>query len=203
MNDFATGDAPTTTSTSLLERIRYRDHDAWRRFVPLYAPVIYELCRRSGIQPSDADDVTQEVLQAVSQSIGQFRKERPGDSFRGWLYRVTQNKIRDHFRRSERHPPSAGGTDFQVRLQEVPESSALLDESLSEAANTVALSRALELIRNDFQPHIWQAFWRITVKGERAVDIASELGLTPNGVRQAKFRVVQRLRAEFGDLLEL
>lgn len=203
MNHFGAGESPTSTSTSLLERIRFQDRDAWRRFVPLYAPVVYEICRRSGIQPSDADDVTQEVLHAVSMSIGGFRKDSPSDSFRGWLYRIAQNKVRDHFRRSERHPPAVGGTDFQMQLGGVPTEREALDDSAVEAADTVALSRALEMIRGDFQPHIWQAFWRITVKGERAVDVAADLGITPNGVRQAKFRVVQRLRAEFGGLIEL
>ncbi|MFO0818418.1 MAG: sigma-70 family RNA polymerase sigma factor [Pirellulales bacterium] len=218
MSQYANGDAPTGTSTSLLERIRYQDIDAWRRFVPLYAPVIYDLCRRSGIQPSDADDVTQEVLHAVSVSIKSFRKQRPEDSFRGWLYRIAQNKVRDHHRRSERLPPAVGGSDFNLQLHEVPASPTperMVDQSvdppvdptadrlLLDVADGLALSRALELIRNDFQPHIWQAFWRMTVGGERAAEVAADLGLTPNGVRQAKFRVIQRLRAEFGDLIDL
>lgn len=215
ISQHGSGDAPTGTSTSLLERIRFQDRDAWRRFVPLYAPVIYDLCRRSGIQPSDADDVTQEVLHAVSVSIKSFRKQRPEDSFRGWLFRIAQNKVRDHHRRSERQPPAVGGSDFNVQMHEVPAVAPSREEvrdpladvsedpSLIAAADGLALSRALDLIRNDFQPHIWQAFWRITVGGERAVDVAADLGLTPNGVRQAKFRVIQRLRAEFGDLIEL
>ena len=212
MSQHGIGDQSTGTSTSLLERIRFQDRDAWRRFVPIYAPVIYDLCRRSGIQPSDADDITQEVLHAVSTSIQSFRKQRPEDSFRGWLYRIAQNKVRDHHRRSQRHPPAVGGSDFQLQTHAVPASDASheqtldavvdqpaapsLDSTLADAADGLALVRALDLIRNDFQSHIWQAFWRVTVGGERAVDVAAELGLTPNAVRQAKFRVMQRLRAE-------
>jgi RNA polymerase sigma-70 factor (ECF subfamily) len=63
--------------------------------------------------------------------------------------------------------------------------------------------RALELIRSEFQERTWTAFWRLTVEGHTAAEIGAELGMKSNSVRQAKFRVMQRLRTEFGDLIDL
>ncbi len=63
----------------------FHDPEAWCRLVHLYGPVIYVWSQRAGLQSHDASDVTQEVLHAVSSNIARFRRERPSDSFRGWL----------------------------------------------------------------------------------------------------------------------
>lgn len=192
----------TVTSTSLLDRIRSQDREAWGRFVGLYGPLIYNACRRSGVQAADADDVAQEALQSVSQAINDFKKERPGDSFRGWLYRIVQNKVRDHFRRSAKQPQGVGGSDFKLRLDQLP--TELSEDSPSNGfLGDPALTRALEMIRSEFQERHWSAFWRLTVEGHSAAEIAADLGMKTGAVRQAKFRVMQRLRMEFGDLIDL
>src|SRR2546425_622239 len=91
--------APQSTSSSLLERVKARDADGWRRLVRLYSPMVFDWCRQRGLQSEDAADVLQEVFQAVFQHVADFRRDRPGDSFRGWLWTITQNKLHDHFRR--------------------------------------------------------------------------------------------------------
>ena len=66
-------------------------------------------------------DVFQDVFQAVATHIASFRKEREGDTFRGWLRTITQNKVRDHFRKLGREPGGAGGTDAQIRFARLPD----------------------------------------------------------------------------------
>jgi RNA polymerase sigma-70 factor (ECF subfamily) len=160
-------EAPTVTSTSLLERIRDLDGDAWSRFVALYCPLVYDACRRYRVQPADADDVVQEVLQSVSRGIHSFKKERPGDSFRGWLYRIVQNKVRDHFRRTAKHPEGVGGSDFRLAVEQFPEELSA-DSASNVSGADPALMRALELIRSEFQVRTWTAVWRLTVEGHTA-----------------------------------
>ncbi len=201
-NHHQPAETPTVTSTSLLDRIRCHDREAWVRFVSLYCPLIYDGCRRYGVQPADADDVAQEVLRSVSHAICNFKNDRQGDSFRGWLYRIVQNKVRDHFRRATRRPHAVGGSDFQLSLDQLP--AELSDDSVAnDSGGDPVLSRALELIRSEFQERTWSAFWRLTVQGHSAAEIAADLDMTTNAVRQAKFRILQRLRTEFGDLIDL
>jgi RNA polymerase sigma-70 factor (ECF subfamily) len=61
--------------------------------------------------------------------------------------------------------------------------------------------RALELVRAEFEPRTWELFWLTAVEGRPPVDVAAERGLTPAAVRQAKSRVLRRLREEVGDLI--
>src|SRR5690348_3168781 len=86
----------SATSRSLLERLQANDEAAWTRLVVLYSPLVLDWCRRWGLQEHDAADVFQEVFQAVAGHIARFRKERHGDTFRGWLRVITRNKVHDH-----------------------------------------------------------------------------------------------------------
>jgi RNA polymerase sigma-70 factor, ECF subfamily len=63
------------------------------------------------------------------------------------------------------------------------------------------LHRALALIRDDFEPRTWAAFWQTAVDGRATIDVAADLGMSPGAVRVAKSRVLHRLRADLGDLL--
>ncbi|HJT78637.1 MAG TPA: sigma-70 family RNA polymerase sigma factor [Gemmataceae bacterium] len=193
--------SPAATSRSLLDRARADDAAAWDRLVGLYAPLVLHWCRRWGLREEDAADVFQEVFQAVATHLAGFRKEAPGDTFRGWLRTITHNKVRDHFRRRGREPGGVGGSEAQRRLAQIPAPPE--EESADdERAEQGLFHRALELIRGEFEERTWQAFWRTAVEGGAAHDVAAELGMSPGAVRVAKSRVLQRLREELGDLQE-
>lgn len=191
----------SSTSASLLRRLRDRQHDAWIRMTRIYGPLVYRWCRRSGVRADEIADVAQDVFQAVAAGIDGFRRQRPGDSFRGWLYGITKNKVNDHFRRLARRPDAAGGTDALLHMGQVPfELDAAEESATSHDDATVMLHRALDLIRSEFEERNWQAFWRASVEQQSSTDIASDLGMTPNAVRQAKYRVLRRLRRELEEL---
>jgi RNA polymerase sigma-70 factor (ECF subfamily) len=197
----APGEKPpssTETSLGLLERARADDAAAWARLVALYAPLVFDWCRRSGLQQEDAADVFQEVFQAVASHLGGFRKERTGDTFRGWLRTITRSKVQDHFRRRAREPGGVGGSAAQAWLAQVPVPPRD-DEAAEGRAEQSLFRRALGLIAAEFEERTWQAFWRTAVEGRAAKDVAMELAMSPGGVRVAKSRVLQRLREQLGD----
>src|SRR5262245_43260467 len=92
------------TSLTLLEGIRARDPQAWRRLSELYAPLVYRWARRKGLKEHDAADIVQSVFQAVFTGIDGFRKDRPSDRFRDWLFIITKRRIADHFRKLQVQP---------------------------------------------------------------------------------------------------
>lgn len=193
----------TTTSRSLLERVRANEPEAWDRLVALYAPLVFQWCRGWRLPEQDAADIFQEVFQAVAAHIGNFRKERAGDTFRGWLRTIARNKVHDHFRRLNREPEGVGGTDAQARMAQLPAPAPAEDSGLSEErAERSAIYQTLELIRAEFTERTWQAFWRTAIEGRSAPEAAAELSMSAGAVRVAKSRVLQRLREELGDLIE-
>jgi RNA polymerase sigma-70 factor (ECF subfamily) len=200
-NGSGSGTPPTATSRSLLDRARADDPTAWERLVALYAPLVLAWARRGGLRDQDAADVCQEVFGAVAAHLGRFRKERPGDTFRGWLRRITRSKVADHFRRQGRDA-AAGGSEAQRRLAQLPEPPPHDDEADGGAAEAGLVGRALELVRSCFEDRTWQAFVRTAVEGRSPKEVAGELGMSPGAVRVAKSRVLHRLREELGDLLE-
>lgn len=190
-----------STSLSLLNRVKGHDQAAWQRLVRLYGPLIDYWIRQAGLQTADAQDVFQEVFRAAAANIGSFRKERPSDSFRGWLRIITRSKLSDQFRRRGSQPQAVGGSEFQRRLQQVPEPAADAGGAEDEISEMTRLRlRALELIRAEFEDRTWQAFWRVTVEGHAVKDVAADLGVTPSAVRLAKSRILCRLREEMEGL---
>jgi RNA polymerase sigma-70 factor (ECF subfamily) len=81
------------TPLSLLQRARGKDEQAWRRLVELYRPLVLFWCSRGGVAAGDAEDVAQEVLVCMARDLDGFKRDRPGDTFRGWLRVVTRNQV--------------------------------------------------------------------------------------------------------------
>jgi RNA polymerase sigma-70 factor (ECF subfamily) len=188
---------PSSTSTSLIERIRARQPDAWKRLVHLYGPLVYRWSRQTGLQAADASDVVQEVFRAVAGGVASFRRAGEGDSFRGWLWTITRNKVRDHFRGRAGRAAAVGGSQMQQQLAQLPQPDPSTSERPGHHQAEVALvHRAMRAIRGEFEDPTWEAFWRMTVQGHPAAEIAVDLGMSKSAVRQAKYRVLRRLRQE-------
>ena len=193
-----------STSRSMLNEARLADPVAWERLVRLYAPLVASWCRRWGVATQDVVDVMQDVFSAVAGHLGRFRKDRPTDTFRGWLATITRNKIRDHLRRRGSEPDAQGGSEANRRLQEIQDPSMSLDgpDVTDDLMLDDLLRSALDAIRGEFHESTWKAFWGVVVEGRTAADVAADLEMKPGTVRVAKSRVLLRLRRELGDVPE-
>lgn len=92
-----------STSSSLIQRIKARDADAWTKLVRLYGPLVDFWLGREGLNGADVEDVFQDVFATVARGIADFRKDRPGDTFRGWLRTIVRGAAVEHLRRSRRN----------------------------------------------------------------------------------------------------
>lgn len=192
--------SPLSTSRSLLGRARDGDAAAWDRLSLLYAPLVFHWCRHRGLREADAADIVQDVFQAVATHLGPFRKQGQGDSFRAWLRAITENKIRDHFRKMAHEAEAVGGTEAQHRLAQVPAPSGLESTNSDDDWDGPFFRRVLDLIRQEFEERTWLAFWRTTIAGRSPKEVGDELKMSQGAVRVAKSRVLRRLREELGEL---
>ena len=194
--------AGNATSVSLLIRLRAQDRAAWHEFVALYAPLVVRWCHRRGLAEPDIADVTQEVFFRVAGNIGQFRKEGPEDSLRGWLCRITHREIAQFYRKRDLIAAGSGGTDALMHLQAQPDqTNRETDEEDIRQETRYLYQRAVEIARSEFTQTTWLMFFRTAVDGNPAVRVAEELGATAAAVRQARSRVLRRLKQVVGDEL--
>src|SRR4051812_18409345 len=81
------------TSPTLLERLRGAGEPAaWRRFVDLYAPILFAFARRLGLNENDAADLVQEAFVLLLEKLPDFQYDGRR-SFRAWLFTVMRNKV--------------------------------------------------------------------------------------------------------------
>ena len=196
----ALSEPPSTTSISLLDRVKSGEESAWQRMVTLYYPLVCRWCASKGLQPHDCVDVAQEVFAAVAKNIMRFRRETQRDSFCAWLRTITMSKMSDFWRRQERQATSIGGSEARRWLSEVPETADKNGELLpSIDEEAIVVRAALDALSAEFEPRTWKAFWRVSVDSQPAAHVAAELGMTSNAVYLAKSRVLRRLREELSE----
>ena len=88
----------SASSFSLIVGLQTGDPGAWSRLVDLYGPLVRSWCVYSGVSGDRIGDVVQEVFLSIHRSCGGFQKRDGDTGFRGWIWMITKNKIRDHFR---------------------------------------------------------------------------------------------------------
>jgi RNA polymerase sigma-70 factor (ECF subfamily) len=180
------------TPATLLSRLRQdpQDQQAWDEFVRRYRPKIHGWCSAWGLQPADADDVTQNVLVKLAQKMRHFQYD-PARSFRAWLRTVTQHAWSDFTADLQ---PRAGGGDL-TGLQTL-EARGDLAQRLSEEFDQELLEAALESVKGRVAPQTWEAFRLTTMDGLPGAEAGRRLGLLVGTVFVAKHRVQKMLQEE-------
>lgn len=191
-----------TTHASLLERLRLAGPQSpdWVVLHDIYAPLLRGWLAAVPGLGAEAEDLAQDVLLVVVKELPAFRRQRDG-SFRAWLRQVTVNRVRA-WRRQRLRRPAVGhdpADDFLARLaDDASEPSRRWDQEYDRHV----FDSLLSVVRQDFETVTWEAFRLFAVEGNKAADVAAQLGLTENAVLLAKSRILKRLRTEAADLLD-
>jgi len=159
----------SVTSTDLLRQAKANSQTAWQQLVTRYSRRIYRWCRRAGLQPPDAADVTQEVLHAVARKLGDF-----------------VNQV--EFLAAAQEPSGTWNTSLLAS-----------DVSIVSSFKNQHIQKVIKNVRANISQRDWKLFWRIAVDGQSAADAARELGITANAARLVKMRVLKRLKNGLAD----
>ena len=115
-------------------------------------------------------------------------------------------KLLDHFRKFNNQPAGQDGTEAAIRIGNVVDPLADPlgedDEEAAEDEHTMIVQRAMELIRPEFSEQNRKAFLKVAIDGNSATEIAEELGVNPQAIRQANDRIHRRQRLVLQDLIE-
>ena len=84
-------------SQQLTEGEQQTFHELYQK----YQERVYSICFRMTQNPSESEDLTQDVFIQLFRTIGSFRGE---SAFTTWLHRLTVNRVLMHFRKRKRRP---------------------------------------------------------------------------------------------------
>ena len=186
---------PPKTRASLILRLKTREDGlAWEEFTQLYRPLIYRIAVSRGLQPADANDITQEVMTRVAKSIRLFAPDSSKGSFRGWLSRITRNLVIEFMRNRNRLPKTSDDTGVYRIIQSKPDpgsESQMFDIEYERQL----FAWAAEKVEMKFEPKTWQAFWQTAVKNKPVDEVASQLKISRGAIYVARSRVIAALKA--------
>jgi RNA polymerase sigma-70 factor (ECF subfamily) len=191
------------TSLSLLDRLRKAGPDApdWRRLQEIYLPLIRSWLRRVPGLGAEVDDLAQEILVVVVRELPSFERRRDG-AFRSWLRQIALNRIRAFQKARRKRPLATGGDATDDLLAQLEDPTSDLARQWDRDHDRHVFAKLLAVVKPDFGSDTWKAFTRFARDGEPAGRVAEELGMSASAVMQAKFRILKRLRAEAGELLD-
>lgn len=191
---------PTTTRYSLLSRLQdWDDAESWRDFFNTYWWLIYSVAIRSGLTPSEAQDVVQETVISVAKNIHKFKRDRALGSFRGWLRNITQWRIIDQLRK--RAPRELDEGDD--RLANIADPGQTRLETLwDEEWQLNIFEAAMERVKRRAKEEHYQIFHLHVVKKMPAAEVAETLSVSVAQVYIIKHRISAMIKKEIQALEE-
>lgn len=163
---------------------RRGSREAADRLIRVYYDEIYRFVYRQTGNKEDAMDLTQSIFIAVLRAIPSYRPEKA--SFRTWIYRIAANKVIDARRKNR---PSF------LPLEEV---ALPAEEDFIQRIHDQALLAQIEDYVSCLGPRE-QAVFRLRIYGEKSFpEIAAALGEPEAAIKSRYYRLMGRLRKEFG-----
>jgi RNA polymerase sigma-70 factor (ECF subfamily) len=188
------------TRITLLGRLRATPDDpaVWSEFVDWYGRNIHNWCRSWGLQATDAQDVTQEVLLNLSVQMHGFNYD-PNGSFRAWLKTLTRRAWHVYVAKQRKAGRGSGDESEMERLAGLAAKKDLT-QRLEEAFDQELLKEASNLVQLRVEPRTWEAFHLLAVDGLSGAEVAEKLKMKVSTVFVARSKVQRMLREELARL---
>jgi len=193
------------TRSSLIQRLKATiNGESWEEFFHTYWELIYNVARRAGLSEADAQDIVQETILKVHNSLDRFEYNRKRGTFKGWLRTVTRSRLNDFFKKQQRRPalnqPFEEAADELQNLEdpEGPEIEKIWDEEWNRNLIQAALSRTKKLS----SPKQFQIFKCHYIDEWTVRETCRTLGVNAAQVYMAKQRIGKIFREAVEKLKE-
>ena len=193
------------TRSSLIQRLKATiNGESWEEFFHTYWELIYNVARRAGLSEADAQDIVQETILKVHNSLDRFEYNRKRGTFKGWLRTVTRSRLNDFFKKQQRRPalnqPLEEAADELQNLEdpEGQEIEKIWDEEWNRNLIQAALSRTKKLS----SPKQFQIFKCHYIDEWTVRETCRTLGVNAAQVYMAKQRVGKIFREAVETLQE-
>lgn len=185
----------SSTDVSLLAKLRSdpTDQKSWDEFVDYYGGQIFAWAVRWGLQPNDAQDMTQDVLVSLAKQMKRF-EYKPGGRFRSWLKTIAYRAWID-FLEARRKSVGTITDSVLLSLMDKEARHGFLDQ-LDEAASRELMEIAMRHVEARVEEQTWAAFRLTQIDALPPQDVAEKLGMKVGSVYVARSRIRQLLLDE-------
>jgi RNA polymerase sigma factor (sigma-70 family) len=167
----------------LVAGARAGDQAAWDRIVERYAPLVWGLCRRYGLAPTDAEDVGACVWLRLVERLDTLREPA---ALPGWLATTTRHECLRVLRTRTRHLPVDEPADLVDGTQ------AAVDEWLLTQERHIALRAAFAALPERCRRLLALLF---TDPPTPYAEIVTVMGMAVGAIGPTRQRCLERLRA--------
>jgi RNA polymerase sigma-70 factor (ECF subfamily) len=175
MADVGTGQV---TDADLVARCRTGDREAWNELVLRFSRYVYAIATQAfRLDPSDAEDVFQDVFARVFERLPSLRND---EAIRPWIAQTTRNCCLDRLRAGDRETPTAELADLEAE-----DEIARLDVAFEVRQGLAALSDECREVLD-----------RFFCRDESYRTIASELEIPAGTIASRISRCLDKLRFE-------
>ncbi len=184
--------------SDLIERARRGDREAFSSLARRFERRVYLLALYYVRNPSDAEDLSQEVWLKVYRHLQSFRGE---SSFYTWLRQITVNTFLNHRRSSARHTGSETHGIRLVEIDSVDYEDALkltTNRDLEDDIHTKMLLERVGCALSELTSQQRLIFILKHTEGMTYEEIAATLNCSPGTVKKSLFRAIQKLRQHLG-----
>lgn len=189
----------TASEDALIGRAQAGDAEAFCQLARSYERRVYALALHFCRDPTDAEDLSQEVWLKAFRSVRSFRGEA---GFYTWLRQITINTFLNHKRETVY---VLGGEKMKVRLEELkavdepngnhrPHAHTAAEDGLQQK---ILVRRVMEAL-GELTPQQRLMFLLKHREGMTYQEISEAMSCSAGAVKKTLFRVVLKLRASLG-----
>ena len=196
-----------STRGSLLGRLQnLSDDTSWQDFFNTYWRRIYGAAIKAGLNETEAQEVVQETVIAVSKQMPGFKYDPTVGTFKSWLLNLTHWKIADQVRRRERdnhrarparHRSSDTATDRTATVEKIADpNGGTLEAVWNQEWEKRQMEAALDHLKREVNPKHYQMFDFYVLKKWPMKKVTQTLNVNMAQVYLAKSRLARLLKAE-------
>ena len=182
----------------IVRRCMNGDSGAWAELVRAHHRRVYSLCYRFTGNPTDSEDLTQDVFLRIYSNLASFDIAK--GSLQVWIATMTRNLLVDNFRRTRNQRATSSLDDGWESAEELKPIDRLTSSAPSphESAAQKEISRMVQEALARVSPDLREAVILRDLQDMDYKEIAQVLGI-PEGTVKSR---ISRGRAELARLLE-
>jgi RNA polymerase sigma-70 factor (ECF subfamily) len=181
-------DTPARRQQELLERVARGDKAAFSALYDALAPRVYGLVKRLLVDPSQAEEVTQEVFLEIWQTASRFDSARGGAVT--WILTMTHRRAVDRVRASQ----ASRDRDLKVGVRDYPQDYDHVAETVEVSVEHERVEKAMGRLTELQRQAITLSYYGGYTNSEVASILSVPIGTVKTRIRDGMIR----LRDELG-----